>query len=110
MGSERRLRIFIYARIVVSFLFLALTILMSFHDPSVAEDQFQTGLVRLMAFSFIFSAISHFALKLPKYHFFVSCLQTIWDLLFVTVLLLFTGGILSPYSFLYLYKELGYFV
>lgn len=75
---------------------------MSFQDPSLAEDQFQTGLVRLMAFSFIFSVISHFALKLPKYRFFVSCLQTIWDLLFVTVLLLFTGGILSPYSFLYL--------
>lgn len=55
-----------------------------------------------MAFSFIFSAISHFALKLPKYIFFVTHLQTIWDLLFVTVLLLFTGGLLSPYSFLYL--------
>lgn len=102
MGSERRLRIFIYARIVVSFLFLASTVLMSFQDPAAAEDQFQTGLVRLMAFSFIFSAISHIALKFPKYRFFVTYLQTIWDLLFVTVLLLFTGGIGSPYSFLYL--------
>ena len=102
MGSERRLRIFIYARIIVSFLFLTSTVLMSYKDPAAAEDQFQTGLVRLMAFSFIFSAISHFALKLPKYRFFVTYLQTIWDLLFVTVLLLFTGGILSPYSFLYL--------
>lgn len=102
MGSDRRLRIFIYARIIVSFLFLASTVLMSFQDPAAVDDQFQIGLVRLMAFSFIFSVISHFALKLPKYRFFITYLQTIWDLLFVTVLLLFTGGILSPYSFLYL--------
>ncbi|OGR23517.1 MAG: PAS domain-containing sensor histidine kinase [Desulfuromonadales bacterium GWD2_54_10] len=102
MDSESRLRIFIYARIVVSFLFLASTVLMIFQDPATAEDQLQMGLVRLMAFSFIFSAISHFAIKLPKYLFFVTYLQTIWDLLFVTVLLLFTGGISSPYSFLYL--------
>jgi len=102
MGPERRLRIFIYARIVVTFLFLASTVLLSFQDPAAAQDQFQTGLVRLMAFSFIFSVVSHFALRNQKYHFFIIYLQTIWDLLFVTVLLLFTGGILSPYSFLYL--------
>ncbi|HEX9079751.1 MAG TPA: ATP-binding protein, partial [Desulfuromonadaceae bacterium] len=37
-----------------------------------------------------------------KFQFFITYLQAIWDLLFVTVLLLFTGGITSPYSFLYL--------
>lgn len=102
MGPERRLRIFIYARIVVTFLFLASTILLSFQDPAAAKDQFQTGLVRLMAISFIFSVASLLALRYQKYHFFIIYLQAIWDLLFVTVLLLFTGGILSPYSFLYL--------
>ena len=102
MDPERRPRIFIYARIVVSFLFLASTLLLSYQDPSASEDLLNSGLVRLMAFSFIFSAVSHFALKLQKFRFFITYLQTIWDLLFVTVLLLFTGGILSPYSFLYL--------
>jgi len=102
MGPERRLRIFIYARIIVSFLFLASTILLSLQNPADAQNQFQAGLVRLMAFSFIFSIASHFALKIQKFHLFVTYLQTIWDLLFVTVLLLFTGGINSPYSFLYL--------
>ena len=102
MGTEQRLRIFIYARIIVSFLFLASTILLSLQNPLEAVNHFQTGLVRLMAFSFIFSIISHFALKIHKFRFFLTYLQTIWDLLFVTVLLLFTGGINSPYSFLYL--------
>jgi two-component system sensor histidine kinase PilS (NtrC family) len=55
-----------------------------------------------MAFSFLFSAASHFFLKIRRFHLFLTYLQTIWDLLFVTVLLLFTGGVESPYSFLYL--------
>jgi two-component system sensor histidine kinase PilS (NtrC family) len=102
MGPERRLGIFIYARIIVSFLFLASTVLLSLQNPGEAQDQFQTGLIRLMAFSFIFSVVSHLALKIQRFRFFITYLQTIWDLLFVTVLLLFTGGISSPYSFLYL--------
>jgi two-component system sensor histidine kinase PilS (NtrC family) len=102
MGPERRLRLFIYARIVVSFLFLASTVLLSYNEPASAQAMFRSGIVRLMAFSFAFSCISHFALRLRKFSFFTIYLQTIWDVFFVTILLLFTGGILSPYSFLYL--------
>jgi two-component system sensor histidine kinase PilS (NtrC family) len=102
MGPERKLRFFIYARIVVSFLFLASTVLLSYRDPSSAHDMFRSGIVRLMVFSFAFSCGSHFALRLRKFSFFIIYLQTIWDVFFVTLLLLFTGGILSPYSFLYL--------
>jgi len=75
---------------------------MSFQNPTAAADHLESGLVRLMAFSFIFSIGSHFALKIQRFQYFITYLQTIWDLLFVTILLLFTGGILSPYSFLYL--------
>ena len=102
MGPERRLRFFIYARIMVSFLFLASTILLSYQEPASAQDIFRSGIVRLMAFSFAFSCISHLALRLRKFSFFIIYLQSIWDVFFVTLLLLFTGGILSPYSFLYL--------
>jgi two-component system sensor histidine kinase PilS (NtrC family) len=102
MGPERKLRFFIYARIVVSFLFLASTLLLSYQEPTSFRDMFHSGIVRLMAFSFVFSCISHFALRFRKISFFIIYLQTIWDVLFVTLLLLFTGGILSPYSFLYL--------
>lgn len=102
MGPERRLRLFIYARIVVSFLFLASTVLASYREPASARDIFHSGIVRLMTFSFVFSCVSHLALRLRKYSFFICYIQSVWDVLFVTLLLLFTGGILSPYSFIYL--------
>lgn len=102
MGSERRLRLFIYARIFVSFLFLAATLLLDYLDHSVEFERFQPGVIRLMAFSFIFSVVSLLSLNKQRSTQFLTYLQVIWDLLFVTVLILFTGGILSPYSFLYL--------
>lgn len=102
MGRERQLRIFIYARILVTFLFLVSTIALMYREPAAMDDLTHAGVIRLMAFSFLFSVISHFFLKLPRFHHFVTYLQTIWDILFVTVLLLFTGGVESPYSFLYL--------
>lgn len=55
-----------------------------------------------MATSFLFSVCSLLSLRLRKYTLFIAYLQIIWDLLFVTVLILFTGGIQSPYPFLYL--------
>ncbi len=102
MGQERRLRYFIYARIVVSFLFLASTIILEYQGPSIEENIIRPGIIRLMIFSFIFSILSHAFIRFERYRPFLSYLQIIWDLLFVALLLLFTGGIASPYSFLYL--------
>ncbi|MEI6207144.1 MAG: ATP-binding protein [Desulfuromonadales bacterium] len=102
MGPERRLRYFIYARIIVSFLFLASTLLVEYQSPSIDENIIRPGIVRLMVFSFIFSILSHAVIRFERYRFFLTYLQIIWDLLFVSLLLLFTGGIVSPYSFLYL--------
>lgn len=102
MIVERRLSFFIYARILLAFLFLASTLILGFPGQSTLADYFRSGIVRLMLFSFVFSFISHYLFNIDKYRFFVTYLQSIWDVLFVTLLLLFTGGILSPYSFLYL--------
>ncbi|MSN25690.1 MAG: PAS domain S-box protein [Geobacter sp.] len=102
MGAERRLRLFINARILVSLLFLVSTVLLKYQNPSVLYERFQPEIIRLMAFSFLFSIGSLLALRFGKYNLFLTYLQIIWDLLFVTVLILFTGGIHSPYSFLYL--------
>jgi len=102
MGHERRLRIFIYARILVTFLFLASTVFLNWQEPEAMNELSYNGVVRLMAFSFLFSVISHLFLRVVRFQAFITYLQTIWDLLFVTVLLLFTGGVSSPYSFLYL--------
>lgn len=99
---ERRLRLFIYARITVYFIFLTATFLLKLQDPFLETERYQPGVIRLIAFSFLFSLASLLALKKQKYTSFLTYLQVIWDLLFVSVLLLFTGGILSPYSFLYL--------
>lgn len=102
MGSERRLRLFIYARITVTFLFLAATLLLQYQDSLAASERFQPGVIKLMAFSFVFSIISLLSVNKLRSTSFLSNLQVIWDLLFVTVLLLFTEGALSPYSSLYL--------
>jgi two-component system sensor histidine kinase PilS (NtrC family) len=102
MAGERRLRLFINARIIVSFLFLVSTLLLKYQNSPIDLGRFQSGVIRLMLFSCIFSIVSLCALKLKRFTNFLTYLQVIWDLLFVTVLLLFTGGILSPYSFLYL--------
>jgi len=102
MGAERRLRLFINARILVSLLFLVSTVLLKYQNPSVVYERFQPEIIRLMAFSFLFSIGSLLALRFGKHNLFLTYLQIIWDLLFVTVLILFTGGIQSPYSFLYL--------
>lgn len=102
MGRERSLKYFIYARIVVSFLFLASTLLLEYQSPTIEENIIRPGIVRLMLFSFIFSILSLAFIRLHRHRDFIAHLQIIWDLLFVSLLLLFTGGVLSPYSFLYL--------
>ena len=66
MGSERSLRLFIYARIIVSFLFLASTLLLKLQDSFVNTEHYQSGVIRLMAFSCVFSLVSLVALKKQK--------------------------------------------
>lgn len=102
MGHARQLKIFIYARILVTFLFLLFTVALILKQPEAIDELSPGGVVRLMAFSFLFSVLSWLFAKVPRFEYFVTYLQVIWDLLFVTVLLLFTGGVTSPYSFLYL--------
>jgi len=102
MGYGRQLRIFIFARVFVTFLFLVSTVALFLKEPKTINDLSYHGMVHLMVFSFLFSVLSYLFSKVQRFQFFVTYLQTIWDLLFVTVLLLFTGGVASPYSFLYL--------
>jgi len=102
MEHTRQLRIFIYARILVTFLFLVSAVALIIKEPEAINELPYVGVIHLMAFSFLFSFASYFLSKVKRFQFFVTYLQTIWDILFVTVLLLFTGGVTSPYSFLYL--------
>ena len=102
MTSERRLRLFIIARVVVTVLFLASTIILKLQDPDALGDTHFRGIVQLMVFSCIFSAISLAALRRLHWRKSLTRLQVVWDILFVTMLLILTDGIASPYSFLYL--------
>ncbi len=102
MKTERRLRLFIFARIVVIVLFLASTIILKLSDTEAIGDiQFQ-GIIKLMVLSCLFSAVSLAVLRRQGWLALLTRLQVIWDILFVTLLLMLTDGIASPYSFLYL--------
>lgn len=102
MKNERRLRLFIVARIVVTILFLVSTIILKITDKgAIADAQFK-GIVLLMVLSCLFSAASLRSLRREGWLVPLTYLQIIWDILFVTLLLVLTDGIASPYSFLYL--------
>lgn len=102
MKTERRLRLFIVARIVVTVLFLASIIVLKVQDPEAIDNTAFRGIVLLMALSCLFSAASLAVLRRQRWQLALTYLQIVWDVLFVTLLLMFTDGIASPYSFLYL--------
>ncbi|MDK9717465.1 MAG: ATP-binding protein [Trichlorobacter sp.] len=102
MKTERRLRLFIFARIVVITLFLASTIILKLSDAEAISDIQFKGVIELMVLSCCVSLISLVALRRQGWLLPLTRLQIVWDILFVTLLLMLTDGIASPYSFLYL--------
>jgi len=99
---ERRLRIYIVVRLAVVGLFLASTVILKFSDADALGNPQFTSIVALLLLAGLFSACSLALLKRQSRHLPITRLQIIWDVLFVTMLLLLTDGIASPYSFLYL--------
>lgn len=102
MKNERRLRLFIIARTVVTILFLVSTIILKLSDADAIGDVQFNGIIELMVFSCLFSAVSLAILRRQGWLALLTRLQIFWDILFVTLLLMLTDGISSPYSFLYL--------
>jgi len=102
MKTERRLRLFIFARIVVVVLFLVSTIILKLSDAEAISDIQFRGVVELMVLSCCVSLVSLAALRRQSWLLPLTRLQIVWDILFVTLLLVLTDGIASPYSFLYL--------
>lgn len=102
MKTAKRLHLFLIARLMVIAIFLASTVALKLTDShAIGAVQFK-GIVELLLTSACFSLISLAASRKPTWLQSVTRLQTVWDILFVTVLLMLTGGISSPYSFLYL--------
>jgi len=102
MKTERRLRLFIFARIVVITLFLASTIILKLSDAEAISDIQFRGVIELMVLSCCVSLVSLVVLRRQGWLLPLTRLQIVWDILFVTLLLMLTDGIASPYSFLYL--------
>ena len=102
MDEKRRLGWFIFFRVVVVSVLLGTATMLNLEE---AENGIYPSLItvlRLIVATYLFSLGSFLFLRFTnKYTRFLTYLQIIWDLIFVTLLLLITGGISSPYSFLY---------
>jgi two-component system sensor histidine kinase PilS (NtrC family) len=103
MNEKKRLAWFILIRVAVVSLFLISTVILNAREPESAGAVELTGLYRLIIPTYLFSIASLIILKLSRVlQRALTYAQIIWDVLLVTLLLLLTGGINSPYSFLYM--------
>jgi two-component system sensor histidine kinase PilS (NtrC family) len=94
---------FVLARVVVVSLFLLSTSILDIRDSYGIPEYAFSGIARLVAASYL---VSIFCLILlwatNRLNRALTYLQIVWDVGFVTLLLLLSGGVGSPYSFLYL--------
>ena len=103
MEEKKRLAWFILIRVVVVSVFLVSTIILTSKEPGSLGDEALPGLFRLILATYLFSILSLVVLRYSrKLQQILTYSQIIWDLLLVTILILLTGGISSPYSFLYI--------
>jgi two-component system, NtrC family, sensor histidine kinase PilS len=102
MNEKRRLTWFILIRVAVVSLFLISTIILNAKEPESVSTIALAALFKLIIATYLFSIASLVVLRFSeRFQSILTYSQIIWDLLLVTLLLLFTGGINSPYSFLY---------
>ena len=103
MGQRRPLFWFILIRVVVVSLFLVSTIVLNVKEPESVADATLSGLIRLIVATYLFSICSLLVLRLSeRFRQTLTYSQIVWDLTLTTILLLLTGGIDSPYSFLFI--------
>lgn len=102
--SERKksLAWLILARLVVVSLFLVTITYFNFRQPDFFSDEMLHNVTRLIILTYCFSILSLTTFGLPdKYVPVVAYAQIIWEILFVSILVVLTGGITSPYAFFY---------
>jgi len=101
--EKKRFTWFILIRLLVVSFFLGLTIVMNLKEPEAISFRALFHLIRLIIVTYVFSICSLLFLNLaPKYRKPFTYVQIIWDILFVTLLILITGGVVSPFSFIYI--------
>ncbi|RQW82759.1 MAG: PAS domain-containing sensor histidine kinase, partial [Geobacter sp.] len=103
MEEKKRLVRFVLVRVVVVSLFLISTAILHTNESGTISAPALTGITRLVIATYLISVLSLVLLwATDRLHRAITYLLIVWDLGFVTLLLLLTGGVSSPYSFLYL--------
>jgi two-component system, NtrC family, sensor histidine kinase PilS len=101
--EKTRLIRFVFARVVVVSLFLLSTTILDIRESARVTESALTGITWLVVATYIVSVLVVLVLwRFDRFNRPLTYLLIIWDLGFVTLLLLFSGGISSPYTFLYL--------
>ena len=102
MPDRKRILWFILLRVVVVSALLASIVIFDLHmQESMAEGGLAV-LARLVLATYVFSLISLVVLKFAARQIrTITYAQIVWDLILVTTLILITGGVNSPYAFLY---------
>lgn len=100
--KKKNLAWLICSRLVVISLFLASITYFNIRQPDFFPDEMLRVVTRLIIITYCFSIFSLIALRLPPVIVnAVSYSQIVWEILFVTILLIVTGGISSTYAFLF---------
>jgi two-component system sensor histidine kinase PilS (NtrC family) len=108
MDERRRLVWYVAVRVVVVSLFLVSTSLLSGGEPASLGEWVLHDLTPLFVSTYLYSLISLIVLRYARRSLVpLAYGQLVWDLLFVTLLVLLTGGISSPFPFLYLIAIAG---
>jgi len=106
MNDKKRLVWFIFLRVIVVSIFMVSTIILDVKEPDSFSDNVLSGLIQLIVATYLFSIISLVVLRITRFserfQQSFTYVQIIWDLLLITILFLLTGGISSPFSFLYI--------
>jgi len=102
MPDRKRIGWFILLRVAVVSAFLASTLFLDLHAVDALSDGSRTVVTRLVLATYLFSLVSYAVLRFTTRQLrALSYAQIVWDLLLVTTLILVTGGVNSPYAFLY---------
>jgi len=102
MLDEKRIGLFILLRVLVVTGFLAAVAVFGLQSEELLVDGVLTVLARLVLATYLFSLGSFLVLRFHALQIrTVTYAQIVWDLILVTTLILVTGGVNSPYVFLY---------
>ena len=102
MIDRKKVLWFILLRLLVVSVFLVTTLYLDVHTYDVSGEIARDVLIRLIGATYLFSLGSLVVLRLARRQFpTLAYAQIVWDLILVTVLILISGGVTSPYAFLY---------